>query len=107
MRRSTRGQELHMSRHIAHGAAVAPLSLGLALSAGPTFAGARGTSTTTFAFQGAGYGTRIFGGQVPAGSDTTGYQRIGCTNQAGRSRDNNVAVAALPGLGPAYDAVPQ
>ena len=94
-----------MKRHIALGAAMAPLCLGLALTAGPTFAGARGTTSTTFAFQGSGFGTRIIGGQLPAGSDTTGYQRIGCTNLAGRSRDNDVAVAALPGLGTAYDAV--
>jgi hypothetical protein len=85
------------------GAAVGVVCVGLALSAGPTFAGTGTTTSTTFAFQGSGFGTRIIGGQLPAGSDTTGYQRIGCTNQAGRSRANNVAQADLPGLGTAYD----
>jgi hypothetical protein len=89
--------------------AMAPLCAGLALTAGPSYAGHHSahhsahhsTKATTFAFQGSGFGTRVIGGQVPAGSSTTGYQVIGCTNQAGRSRTNDVAEATLPGLGTA------
>jgi hypothetical protein len=79
-------------------AAVAALCAGLALtSGGPGFAGT--THTTTFAFHGSGFGTRVIGGQVPAGSGTTAYQSISCTNQAGKDRTNDVADATVPGLG--------
>ncbi len=79
--------------------AVATLCAGLALtSTGPGFA-ATGTRTTTFAFQGSGFGTRVIGGQVPAGSNTTAYQNLNCTNQAGLDRTNDVADATVPGLG--------
>ena len=81
--------------------ALVPLCVGLALTAGPTYAGPTATTSTTFAFKTSGFGTRVIGGQVPVGSATTGYQVIGCTNQAGRSRTNNVAEATLPGLGTA------
>jgi hypothetical protein len=88
--------------------AVVPLCAGLALSGGPTYAGqttqsnAKNTTrSTTFAFKTSGFGTRIIGGQLPVGSATTGYKVIGCTNQAGVSRTNNVAEATLPGLGTA------
>jgi hypothetical protein len=91
-----------MRRHTAHLAAAAIVCIGLVLAAGPTFAGAGATTSTTFAFQGSGFGTRMIGGQLPAGSDTTGYQHLGCTNQAGRSRANDVDQVDLPGLGTAY-----
>jgi hypothetical protein len=78
------------------GATVA-LGVGLALAA-PGVAGAA-THHTTFAFQGSGYGSRLIGGQVPAGSDTTAYQALGCTNKAGVNRTNDVADATVPGLG--------
>lgn len=82
------------------GAAVATLCVGLALSAtGPGFAGTGHTRSTTFAFHGSGYGTRVIGGQVPAGSRTTAFQNINCTNQAGKDRTNDVADATVPGLG--------
>lgn len=71
---------------------------GLVLTTGPTLAGTASRSTS-FAFQASGYGTRLIGGQVPAGSSTTGYQHIGCTNRAGLSRVNHLAKAAVPGLG--------
>lgn len=76
------------------------LGIGLALTAGPTYAGAA-TKSTTYAFKASGFGTRVIGGRLPVGSSTTGYQVIGCTNQAGRSRTGNVAEATLPGLGTA------
>jgi hypothetical protein len=81
--------------------AVATLCAGLALTTtGPGFAGT-GTRTTTFAFQGSGFGTRVIGGQIPAGSNTTAYQNLNCTNQAGLDRTNDVADATVPGLGTA------
>ena len=57
--------------------------------------------STSFAFTTSGYGTRVKGGQIPTGSSTTGFQVIGCTNQAGKSRTNDVAEATVPGLGTA------
>ncbi|MDX6359105.1 MAG: hypothetical protein QOH37_2159 [Nocardioidaceae bacterium] len=79
--------------------AVATLCAGLALTTtGPGFAGT-GTRTTTYAFQGSGFGTRVIGGQIPAGSNTTAYQNLNCTNQAGLDRTNDVADATVPGLG--------
>jgi hypothetical protein len=94
--------------------AMAPLCAGLALTAGPTYAGqaaAHGTKSTTrattrpttFAFKSSGYGTKIAGGELPGGSSTTGFVPIGCTNLAGRSRTNDVGESTLPGLGKASD----
>ncbi|HEX4471337.1 MAG TPA: choice-of-anchor P family protein [Nocardioides sp.] len=90
--------------------AMTPLCAGLALTTGPSYAGhssahatqhsARGT---TFAFKSSGFGTRVIGGRADANSSTTGYKVIGCTNQTGRSRTNNVGEATLPGLGKASD----
>jgi len=79
---------------------IATVGVGLTLmSAGPGFAGTTHHRTTTFAFQSSGFGSRVNGGQVPVSSSTTAFQRIGCTNQAGRDRVNDVADATLPGLG--------
>jgi hypothetical protein len=84
--------------------AVGALCAGLALtSTGPGFAAptVHRTKATTYAFQGSGYGTRVIGGQLPAGSSTTAYQHIGCTDLAGLNRTNDVADATVPGLGTA------
>jgi hypothetical protein len=89
--------------------------LGLVLATGPTFAHTPPTSSskatpaaagraTTFAFKGSGFGTRLVGGQVPGGSGTTAYQIIGCTNRSGKEKVNDVAQAALPGLGTVTDS---
>lgn len=79
--------------------AVATLCAGLTLTTtGPGFAGTT-IHSTTYAFQGSGFGTRVIGGQVPAGSNTTAYQNLNCTNQAGLDRSNDVADATVPGLG--------
>jgi hypothetical protein len=84
---------------------VAVLALGAALVAGTDHGTAASSSprsetrTTDFAFKTSGFGTRLVGGQVPVGSGTTGYQVIGCTNQAGKTRTNDVATATVPGLG--------
>lgn len=90
-----------MKHHRATALALMPVTLGLVAAAGPTYAGTARSTSTSFAFQASGFGTRVIGGQVPVGSDTTGYQVIGCTNQAGKSRTNDVASATIPGLGQA------
>jgi hypothetical protein len=80
-------------------AAVLTLCAGLVLAPGPGFAGQSRTHRTTYAFKSSGYGTQVLGGQLPVGSDTTGYQVIGCTNKAGLRRENHVARADVPGVG--------
>jgi hypothetical protein len=60
-----------------------------------------GKRATSFAFTGSGYGTKVRGGQVPAGSDTSAYQAFGCSNKAGIRKENFVAVEELPGAGEA------
>jgi hypothetical protein len=94
-----------MKKRTALAVALVPLCTGLAFGASPTYAGTSAKSTsfksTSFAFKTSGYGTKVKGGQIPAGSSTTGYQIIGCTNKAGKSRTNDVAEATVPGLGKA------
>ncbi|MGA8248474.1 MAG: choice-of-anchor P family protein [Nocardioides sp.] len=92
-----------MKHHTILIAGVVALCTGLVLATGPGFARQSGTRTTTYAFKSTGYGTRVLGGQVPAGSQTSGFQVIGCTNRAGVSRENNVGQADVPGLGTASD----
>lgn len=83
--------------------ATIPALVALTLTIAPTYAGTHhgAARSTDFAFKSSGYGTRVIGGQAHADSSTSGYRAIGCTNQAGRSRTNNVAEATLPGLGKA------
>ena len=71
-------------------------------AAAPAAAPASKTTPTAFALAGSGFGTRARGGALPAGSDTTAFQVIGCTNRAGKSNENHVTSVALPGLGTAY-----
>jgi hypothetical protein len=80
----------------------------LALTAGPVgvatplaahAAPRAATVRTAYAFQTSGYGTRVIGGVVPAGSSTTSYQVIGCTNVAGKTARNYEAQLDVPGLG--------
>lgn len=78
------------------GALVAPTSA----SAAPS--GADGTSakqSTAFALTTRGFGTRVKGGQVPVESDTTAFQRIGCTNKSGLVKRISEAEVDVPGLG--------
>ncbi|WP_435747303.1 choice-of-anchor P family protein [Nocardioides sp. SYSU DS0663] len=75
-----------------------------AAAAGPTSTSTAATRAarvvkTPFALKAAGYGTRVEGGQVPVGSDTTAFQSISCTNKAPLARGNDVAAVDLPGLG--------
>jgi hypothetical protein len=50
---------------------------------------------TPYAMTAFGYGSRVRGGQVPAGSDRSAFQAIGCTNLAGLSRTNAEASVDL------------
>jgi hypothetical protein len=91
-----------MKHRIAVIAAVVPLCAGLVLATSPGFAGqSAARRSTTYAFKSSGYGTHVLGGQLPAGSQTTAFKVIGCTNQAGVRHENDVAQADVPGLGTA------
>lgn len=58
---------------------------------------------THFALQASGFGTRVRGGQIPAGSGSSAFQYIGCTNKAGLDRENHEAEENIPGLGTASE----
>lgn len=69
-------------------------------SAGSTSAKpGKANNATGFALFSTGFGTRVQGGQVPAGSDNTAYTVIGCTQTAGVMRRNFEAEVTIPGLG--------
>jgi len=83
--------------------------LALAASGGLVSASGAGATTdsagkvpTPFAFKSYAFGSRAHGGQVPAGSGSTAFQVIGCTNDAGIDKSNKVTSEDLPGLGKAY-----
>lgn len=86
-----------------------PLTVALVLASGPGQAHTASTMTGTsraahpthFALRGSGFGTRVIGGQVPAGSGITGHAVIGCTDRAGLAHSNDVAHVTLPGAGTA------
>lgn len=81
-------------------AALVALGSGLTLAGAPGYAATSGkVGQSHYALTMSGYGTRVIGGQVPAGSQTTAYQRIGCTNKVNKSKNNDVASATIPGLG--------
>lgn len=96
-----------MRRLIASTTMLALAASGVAL--GATGSSAAGTSSkgqlqpTAFALQTSGFGTRVRGGQVPAGSDSSAYTVIACTNNAGITRHNHVAEETLPGVGTASE----
>lgn len=54
---------------------------------------------TGFALLAVGFGSRVEGGQLPAGSDATAYEVIGCTQMSGKMRKNYEAEVEVPGLG--------
>lgn len=78
--------------------AVALLPLGGSATAAPAPAGAR-ADTSDIALKASAYGTRLAGGDLPAGSGMTAFSVIGCTGKAGLTRDNEVAEAEVPQLG--------
>jgi hypothetical protein len=87
---------------LATGALVSSLGLIAPASAAPAPAGARGSSATSngdIALKAGAYGTRLKGGQVPAGSGMTAFSVIACTLTPGADRGNHVAAANLPGAG--------
>lgn len=61
--------------------------------------GATKTTPTAFALTTRGFGSRVSGGEVPVESDTTAFQRIGCTNRAGLTKQISEADVEVPGLG--------
>lgn len=64
-----------------------------------------GTLTATnFAMEASGYSTRVVGGNVPASSDRSAFQVIGCTNLAGKDKTNFEANVDLSPLGSADSA---
>lgn len=78
------------------------LTTGTAALSVPTAAAESGRATlvpTAFALQGAGFGSRVLGGDVPADSRTTAFQALGCSNKAGREKGNYEAEMTVPGLG--------
>ena len=92
---------------VAAGLLAATLGVTPAASAAPVPASTSGTSgtptkakaTSDIALKGYGYGTRVVGGQVPAGSGMTAFIAIGCAVKTGIDRDNVVADADLQGNG--------
>jgi hypothetical protein len=91
-----------MARPLSIAAAALATTAALLMPTAPSTAAPTGDradkTPTTFAFRGSGFGTRVQGGQLPAGSDTTAYQSIGCTNLAGLDSENHEANADLGGL---------
>jgi hypothetical protein len=101
-----------MSKSFARGCATALL---IALPLVVTTTGAQGVSgsedrtvraeqaaqarPTPFALKTRGFGTKVEGGEVPAGSAPTAFQRIGCTNKAGKTKRSSEADVDVPGLG--------
>jgi hypothetical protein len=79
------------------------MSLAIGLTAGlvlPTQAAPsdhKAKRATAYALEAFGYGSRVVGGDVPAGSDRSAFQVIGCTNKAGISRRNAKANVDLGG----------
>ncbi len=97
-----------MRRLLPIGIALATASASLLVAASTSTTGATSSAPaaadqnrtqTQFAFRASGYGTRVSGGQLPASSDGTAYQAIGCTNLAGLDRRNFEARVTVPGFG--------
>jgi hypothetical protein len=80
------------------------MSIGLALASAWTVpaadaspASAKAKRATAFALQAFGYGSRVVGGDTPAGSDRSAFQVISCTNKAGLDKSNGKANVNLGG----------
>ncbi|MGB0100075.1 MAG: choice-of-anchor P family protein [Nocardioides sp.] len=95
------------TRSVAAAAAlVTGLAAGSMVATAPASAGAATdpaslarTGPGDIALQAGAYGTRLRGGDVPAGSGLTAFSVIGCSDQAGKTRRNSVLTADLPSLG--------
>ena len=92
-------------RIVSTGVTVALLATGMTLASSTTStaadAAAATTTPTRFALSSSGYGTRVVGGDIPAGSDRSAFQVISCTNRAGLHRSNFEAFVNLLPLGTA------
>ncbi|MFC6287294.1 choice-of-anchor P family protein [Nocardioides sp. GCM10027113] len=94
-------------KKLASGLMVAALAATLTVPATTTTAAAKSKDRkpTSFAFKGSAYGTKLSGGEVPADSDTSAFVGMGCTNDAGIRKGNNVTAATLPDTGSAEQVV--
>lgn len=70
-----------------------------ATATGADRAAAGQPAATPFALKNRGFGTKVVGGEIPAGSSTTAFQRIGCTNKAGKVKRISEAQVDVAGLG--------
>ncbi|HYF74094.1 MAG TPA: choice-of-anchor P family protein [Nocardioides sp.] len=85
---------------IASGVLASSLGLIGPASAAPAPTGASSKAATgDIALKSSAYGTRLAGGQVPAGSGMTAFSVIACSTRTGIDRGNHVAEAALPSAG--------
>ncbi|MDI6908736.1 choice-of-anchor P family protein [Nocardioides sp.] len=92
---------------IAAGLLTATLGIAPAATSAPATTGGSGTaakatsnrSTSDIALKGYGYGTRVVGGEVPAGSSMTAFTALGCAVKTGLDRTNEIAEADLQGNG--------
>jgi hypothetical protein len=87
---------------LATGALVSSLSLMAPASAAPALANASGTTAkagSDIALKAGAYGTRMKGGQVPAGSGMTAFSVIACAVAPGVERSNEVVATDLPSVG--------
>lgn len=84
-------------------AALGAAVLGLTLLSAPVQAAPAAESAqragSDIALRAGAYGTRLAGGDVPAGSGMTAFTVIGCSVTPGIRRGNEVAEAELPGAG--------
>jgi hypothetical protein len=64
-----------------------------------TSAPAQKRARSPYALLASGYGTKLIGGQVPAGSSQTSFTAFGCTTVTGITRENHEAEVAIPGGG--------
>lgn len=73
----------------------AAVTAGAPATAARTSAAQLAATPTPFALSASGYATRVVGNGVPAGSDRSAFQAIGCTNKAGLRRENHEAASNL------------
>ncbi len=71
---------------------------GTPATAAPAPAERHDTTPTRFALEASGYSSRLEGGAVPASSNRSAFQVIGCTNLAGLHKQNHEAMENLGGL---------
>jgi hypothetical protein len=60
---------------------------------------ARSPHDVDFALKASGFGTRVDGRQLPAGSAPTAFMAVGCATRAGIDKENHEAEVQVPGLG--------